>query len=91
MERVKEIGVIRSLGGRKRDVSNLFIAETVMIGFASGLVGIVITYVAQLICNLILTPIIGFNLAALPFHEALIMIGVSSLISHFVLKNKVRV
>lgn len=81
VERIKEIGVIRSLGGRKRDVSNLFIAETVMIGCASGLVGIVITYIAQLICNLILTPIIGFNLAALPLHEALIMIGVSVLLT----------
>ncbi len=81
VERIKEIGVIRSLGGRKRDVSNLFIAETVMIGFASGLVGIGITYLAQIICNLFLTPIIGFNLAALPFHEALIMIGVSVLLT----------
>ena len=59
----------------------MFIAETVMIGCASGLVGIVITYIAQLICNLILTPIIGFNLAALPLHEALIMIGVSVLLT----------
>ena len=81
VERIKEIGVIRSLGGRKRDVSNLFIAETVMIGFASGLVGILITYIAQIICNLFLTPVIGFDLAALPFHEALIMIGVSVLLT----------
>ena len=77
VERIKEIGVIRSLGGRKKDVSNLFIAETVMIGFSSGLVGIGITYILQIICNLILTPIIGFDLAALPLHEALIMIAVS--------------
>ena len=81
VERIKEIGVIRSLGGRKRDVSNLFIAETVMIGLASGLIGIGITYLAQIICNLFLTPVIGFNLAALPFHEALIMIGVSVLLT----------
>ena len=77
VERIKEIGVIRSLGGRKKDVSNLFIAETVMIGFSSGVLGILITYVAQIICNLILTPILGFDLADLPFHEALIMITVS--------------
>ena len=77
VERIKEIGVIRSLGGRKKDVSNLFIAETVMIGFSSGLVGIGITYILQIICNLILTPIIGFDLAALPLHEALIMVAVS--------------
>ena len=77
VERIKEIGVIRSLGGRKRDVSNLFIAETVMIGFTSGVLGIIITYIAQIICNLILTPILGFDLAALPIHEALLMILVS--------------
>lgn len=81
VERVKEIGVIRSLGGRKKDVSNLFIAETVMIGLASGLIGIGITYLAQIICNLFLTPVIGFDLAALPLHEALIMIGVSVLLT----------
>ena len=77
VERIKEIGVIRSLGGRKGDVSNLFIAETVMIGLASGIMGIGITYLAQVITNFFLRPQIGFNLADLPFHEALIMIGVS--------------
>ena len=81
VERIKEIGVIRSLGGRKKDVSNLFIAETVMIGLASGIVGIAITYLAQVITNFFLTPVIGFNLAALPIHEALIMIGISVILT----------
>ena len=43
MERVKEIGVIRSLGGRKKDVSRLFISETAIIGLLSGVFGIIIT------------------------------------------------
>ena len=55
----------------------MFIAETVMIGLASGIMGIGITYLAQVITNFFLRPQIGFNLADLPFHEALIMIGVS--------------
>ena len=55
MERVKEIGVIRSLGGRKKDVSHLFNAETFIIGAVSGLIGIVVTYVLQLIINVTIT------------------------------------
>lgn len=52
VERVKEIGVIRSLGGRKKDVSHLFNAETFMIGFASGVFGICFTFVISLLANL---------------------------------------
>ncbi len=51
MERIKEIGVIRSLGGRKKDVSHLFNAETFIIGTASGLFGVVITYILELILD----------------------------------------
>ncbi len=53
VERTKEIGVIRSLGGRKKDVSHLFNAETFMIGFASGVFGVTITGILSLIINLI--------------------------------------
>ena len=59
IERVKEIGVIRSLGGRKKDVSRLFNAETVIIGFISGAIGIAFTYCLQIICNLIVGAISG--------------------------------
>jgi putative ABC transport system permease protein len=78
VERIKEIGVIRSLGGRKRDVSYLFNAETFIIGFLAGLFGIVVTYLISGIVNLILTPLIGYSsIAALPFSQALLMIGLS--------------
>ena len=79
MERVKEIGVIRSLGGRKKDVSRLFVAETLIIGLASGLIGIGVTYLLSLILNLVLASLnVGVtNIAALPFTWALIMIGLS--------------
>lgn len=53
VERVKEIGVIRSLGGRKKDVAHLFNAETFIIGLASGLFGIAFTGLLSLILNLI--------------------------------------
>ncbi len=54
MERVKEIGVIRSLGGRKKDVSRLFIAENLVTGVMSGIIGLVITEVVCIIINLII-------------------------------------
>ena len=44
---------------------------------ASGILGILITYIAQIITNFFLNPPLGFNLADLPFLEALLMIGVS--------------
>ena len=81
MERVKEIGVIRSLGGRKKDVSRLFIAENLMTGLASGVLGIAITYVLQIIINIIVK---GFGIAricALPWYYALMMIAISVTLS----------
>ncbi len=77
VERIKEIGVIRSLGGRKRDVSNLFNAETLMIGASSGLVGVGITYVISLIVNIIVNGAAGFSIMILPISSALIMVGLS--------------
>ena len=81
MERVKEIGVIRSLGGRKRDVSTLFISENLITGFASGAVGIIFTYILQIIINAIVSPFGVRNICALPFVYALMMIGLSILLS----------
>ena len=81
MERVKEIGVIRSLGGRKRDVTRLFTAENLITGLASGVFGIIITYVIQIIINLIVRPYGVIGIAALPWYLALLMIGVSILLS----------
>ncbi len=78
IERIKEIGVIRSLGGRKRDVSNLFIAETFIIGGISGVLGIAVTYGLSGIINLILGSLFGvYTIASLPVLSALIMIAIS--------------
>ena len=77
MERVKEIGVIRSLGGRKKDVSRLFIAETLIIGLASGVFGILITYLLELILNLSVAHLGIFGIAALPIWVAGLMIVLS--------------
>ncbi len=77
MERVKEIGVIRSLGGRKKDVSFLFTAETFMIGLTSGVFGVAFTYFAGFIINIITKNAIQARIAILPIPVALIMILIS--------------
>ena len=81
MERVKEIGVIRSLGGRKKDVSRLFIAENLITGFASGAIGIGVTYILQIIINAIVFTLGVSNICALPWYYALMMVGISILLS----------
>lgn len=77
VERTNEIGVIRSLGGRKRDVSNLFIAETFIIGLSAGVFAVIITYIGSAIVNFFVVKRIGGNIAIFPWYYALIMIVVS--------------
>ena len=78
VERIKEIGVIRSLGGRKKDVSNLFVAETFIIGLLSGLIGVLTTYGISAIVNAILYPLIGIKqIAMLKYTDAITMIILS--------------
>jgi putative ABC transport system permease protein len=78
VERVKEIGVIRSLGGRKRDVSNLFTAETFILGFAAGVIGVTFTYILSWTVSALIYHFEGIpDIAFLPFWVALIMVGLS--------------
>jgi ABC-type antimicrobial peptide transport system permease subunit len=78
VERVKEIGILRAVGARKKDIKRLFNAETFIIGLVAGAFGIVITYILSLIVNLIVLIIAGiWGIAALPWWQALIMIALS--------------
>ncbi|MGN1099512.1 MAG: ABC transporter permease, partial [Christensenellales bacterium] len=78
IERIKEIGVIRSLGGRKADVSRLFNAETFIIGGISGLIGIGVTYLLSALINLIVSRVSGIAaIATLTLPTALIMLLIS--------------
>lgn len=82
-ERTKEIGILRAIGASKRNVSSMFNAETVMIGFASGALGVIITYLLCIPINAILhyaTEINNIN-AILPIHVALILIVISVLLT----------
>ena len=82
MERVKEIGVIRSLGGRKKDVSRLFVAETLIIGLASGLIGIGVTYLLSAILSIVIFSLYNIpNIALLPFYLAIVMVTISVILN----------
>lgn len=78
-ERTKEIGVLRAMGASKRDISRVFNAETLIVGFAAGLIGILVTLILTLIINIILfalTGIAGLQ-ATLGFWPAIILIAIS--------------
>lgn len=78
VERVKEIGILRSVGARKKDIKRLFNAETFIIGLAAGLVGIAVTYILSLILNLVIGTLFGiYTIAALPWWQALVMVCIS--------------
>ena len=78
VERIKEIGVIRSLGGRKKDVSRLFTAETFILGLMSGLIGIGATYLISAIVSAIVYNLAGIpNIASLPTSQAILMVALS--------------
>ena len=82
VERIKEIGVIRSLGGRKKDVSRLFTAETFIIGLLAGLIGIGVTVILTLIVSAIIQAVFGIpNIAFVEPVDALILIALSILLT----------
>ena len=82
-ERTKEIGILRAIGASKRNVSNMFNAETVIIGFTSGMLGVLITYLLCILINVILHHLTGIgNLSAfLPLRAAIILIAISVLLT----------
>ena len=82
IERIKEIGVIRSLGGRKKDVSHLFNAESILIGGSSGLIGVGITYLLGFIANVIVYNLVQVKrIAILPISYSLIIVLVSIMLT----------
>ena len=84
-ERTKEIGILRAIGASKKNVSSMFNAETVIIGFTSGLFGVVITYLLCIPINMILHAVTGIgNLdAILPLPVAGILVAISVLLTLF--------
>ncbi len=79
LERTKEIGVLRSLGARKKDITRVFNAETFIIGLAAGIAGVLITFLLNIPIDMILSNLIGDmnNLARLSPSHALILVIIS--------------
>lgn len=84
-ERTKEIGILRAIGASKRNVSSMFNAETVIIGFTSGALGVLITYLLCIPINLILHAVTGIqNLNAyLPIPVAILLVCISVALTLF--------
>lgn len=83
LERTKEIGILRSIGASKRDVSRVFNAETLIVGFVAGMIGILITLILNVVINIILFSLTGLpNLkATLPVAGAVILVAISMILT----------
>ncbi len=81
-ERTKEIGILRAIGASKRDISRVFNAETLIIGLAAGVLGIVITLILDIPINLVIDYMTGIdNVAQLPVVGAVALIIISVLLT----------
>ena len=85
LERTKEIGILRSIGASKSDISRVFNAETLIIGFAAGVIGIVITVLLCIPITAVVRALTDINniSAALPFGGAIVLVIISMLLTFF--------
>lgn len=78
LERTKEIGILRSVGASKRDISRVFNAETVIVGFAAGIIGIAVTLLLNIpICIIAENLTTIKNIAVLPVGAGIILVAIS--------------
>ncbi|MFA5449902.1 MAG: ABC transporter ATP-binding protein/permease [Clostridia bacterium] len=78
LERTKEIGILRSIGARKKDIRRVFNAETVIIGGIAGLIGVAVTYLLSIPINLITSALLEVEgLASLNILAAAGLVGIS--------------
>ncbi|MBQ7372947.1 MAG: ABC transporter ATP-binding protein/permease [Clostridia bacterium] len=82
LERIKEIGVLRALGASKKDVSRVFNAETLIIGFTAGILGIGITILLNIPISLIIQALAGIaNVASLPWVGGVALVVISMVLT----------
>ena len=78
LERKKEIGILRSIGASKGDISRVFNAETIIVGFTAGVIGIGLTALACIPANAIVYSLFDVaNVASLPWQAAVILVAIS--------------
>ena len=82
LERTKEIGILRAIGASKKDISRVFNAETLIVGFISGVIGILITMLLTLPINGLIHMITGVSIVTrVPFSAAIILVIISMLLT----------
>ncbi|MPN59505.1 hypothetical protein SDC9_207226 [bioreactor metagenome] len=78
LERTKEIGILRSIGASKRDIARVFNAETLIVGFVAGALGILVSLVLTLPINALIRHLADISgVARLPVLGALILVAIS--------------
>ena len=83
LERTKEIGILRSIGASKKDISRVFNAETLIVGFTAGVIGIITTILLCIPITYIVRAVTGIKIltAALPFVGGIILVLISMLLT----------
>ncbi len=83
LERTKEIGILRAMGASKKDISRVFNAETIIVGFAAGIIGIGITLALNVVINIILHKLTGIQSlnASLPVMGGAILVIISMVLT----------
>ena len=82
LERIKEIGILRAIGASRRDISRVFNAETFIIGFAAGALGIIVTILLCIPANMIIRHLTDIsNLAKLPWTGGVALVLISMLLT----------
>ncbi|MBR2473630.1 MAG: FtsX-like permease family protein [Clostridia bacterium] len=82
LERTKEIGILRAIGASKRDISRVFNAETLIVGFASGMIGIIVTLLLNIPIAIIIKHLSGISgLATLPVVGGIALVIISMLLT----------
>ena len=83
LERKKEIGILRAMGASKRNIANIFNAETFIEGLLSGVFAILFVYIVSIPVNaIVLSHFNVDHIMRLPIHSALILIGISVLLTY---------
>ncbi len=82
LERTKEIGILRAIGARKKDISRVFNAETFIIGLISGILGITVTILLNIPINVIINNLAGIkNVSSLPLIPGIILVVISVILT----------
>ncbi len=82
LERTKEIGILRAIGASKKDISRVFNAETLIVGFTAGAIGIIVTLILNIPINIIIENITDIqNVAVLPWQGGIILVVISMVLT----------